>query len=238
MINIIKFFFKKVGFEVKRYSIAQNQTARMMKILEDFKINLVFDVGANSGQFGKELRNLGFEGEIISFEPLLDAYNSLTILSKNDSLWNPAMRTAIGEFDGEIEINVAGNSASSSILEMMDSHIKAAPATARIGIEKVSIRKLDTLSPEYITENARLFIKIDTQGYEDKVIDGGIGTISKAKVLQVELSLIELYAGQKLMVEMIEKIKKMGFQLWGVEPAFVDSNTGRMLQVDAIFCRN
>ena len=227
----------KLGFEIKRYSIAQNQTARLMKILGDHKINVVFDIGANAGQFGQELRELGYTNKIVSFEPLSEPHDKLIELSEEDALWQIAPRGAVGEEDGEIEINIAGNSASSSILEMMDSHIKAAPTTKSIGIELVPIRKLDSLANTYLLMDSILFVKIDTQGYEDKVLNGGIETIKRATVLQTELSLIELYSGQKLIIEMIEKIREMGFELWGIEPAFVDSNSGRMLQVDAIFCR-
>lgn len=69
------------------------------------------------------------------------------------------------------------------------------------------------------------------------MLNGVVETIKRATVLQTELSLVELYSGHKLIMEMIEEIKEMGFELWGIEPAFVDSNNGRMLQVDAIFCR-
>lgn len=235
--TIVKELSLKLGFEIKRYSVAQNQTARLMKILNDRKINIVFDIGANAGQFGQELRELGYNNTIVSFEPLLEPYDKLIELSKDDTLWKTAPRGAVGEEDGEIEINIAGNSASSSILKMMDSHIKAAPTTKSIGVELVPIKKLDTLSSNYLQDDSMLFVKIDTQGYEDKVLNGGVETIKRAVVLQTELSLIELYNGQKLIIEMIEKIKEMGFELWGIEPAFVDSNNGRMLQVDAIFCR-
>lgn len=234
---LVKETFMKLGFDIKRYSIAQNQTARLMKIITEHKINLIFDIGANSGQFGKELRELGYLSNIVSFEPLKDAYAQLTQLSNADSKWQVAPRCAVGDEDGQIEINIAGNSASSSILEMMDSHISAAPVTKNIGTEQVPISKLDSISKTYLKEDSALFIKIDTQGYEDKVINGGLETIKMAKVIQTELSLVELYSGQKLIMEMIEKITQLGFELWGVEPAFVDSNTGRMLQVDAIFCR-
>lgn len=237
MQKLVKSFFKQLGFDVKRYSIAQNQTARLLKIISDNNINLIFDVGANEGQFGAELRELGYLGEIVSFEPLLDAYGKLCAAAQNDKLWMIAPRSAIGEQDGDIEINIAGNSASSSILQMLDSHIDAAPTTANIGVEIVPIRKLDSISSEYLKKKSNLFVKIDTQGYEDKVLNGGVHTMSQAKVIQLELSLVELYSGQKLIVEMIEKIKSMGFELWGLEPAFIDSNTGRMLQVDAIFCK-
>lgn len=236
--RFIKESLLKMGFDVKRYSIAQNQMARLTKIIQDLDINLVFDVGANEGQFGSELRKIGYLGKIISFEPLKNSYEILIKNTLNDQNWDLAPRTALGEIIGEIEINVAGNTASSSILEMLDSHIQAAPLTQNTGIEIVPIKTLDSLSEQYLKKDTNLFIKIDTQGYEYQVLSGGADTIKNAKLIQLELSLIELYKGQKLFVEMIEFLEGKGFCIYGIEPAFVDPNTGRMLQVDVLFRRN
>ncbi len=233
--KIVKGIFESVGFEIKRYSVAHSQNARLNEILKGSNINLIYDIGANEGQFGKELRKLGYKGRIVSFEPLPDAYEILLKNSKNDTLWEIAPRTAIGDNDGEIEINIAGNSASSSVLPMHDTHIQAAPHTASVGKVKTPIKKIDSFFKDYIKEDSILFVKIDTQGYEDYVINGGLKTLVHAKVLQMELSLTEVYTGQKLILELIEKTLKMGFELWGLEPVFVDPNSGRMLQVDAIF---
>lgn len=235
--KILKFFFKKFGLDIKRYSIAQNQTARLIKILSDFDVNLVFDVGANNGQFGTELREIGYKGGIVSFEPLCLPYQELQKVAYMDGLWSAAPRCAIGDFDGNIEINVSGQTGSSSILSMLDTHINAAPLTAKVGVENVEIKRLDTVAHNYLKDNSRILLKIDTQGYEDKVLDGAIQTLQSVSVLQLEVSLVELYAGQMLIWEMLDKIKVLGFELWGLDPAFVDSSTGRMLQVDAIFVK-
>jgi FkbM family methyltransferase len=235
--KLIKVLFKKLGLDVKRYSIAQNQTARLIKILADFDINLVFDVGANNGQFGAELREIGYTGGIVSFEPLYLPYQELQKAAHMDRLWEVAPRCAIGAFDGDIEINVSGQTGSSSILNMLDTHINAAPLTAKVGVENVEIKKMDTIAHTYLKDNSRILLKIDTQGYEDRVLDGAIQTLQSVSVLQLEVSLVELYAGQKLIWEMLDKIKTLGFELWGLDPAFVDSTTGRMLQVDAIFVK-
>ena len=147
------------------------------------------------------------------------------------------MRSAIGATDSEVEIHIAANSQSSSILDMLDAHLSAAPESIYIGLEKVPLRKLDTLAPQFLTDDSVLCIKVDTQGYEEYVLSGAVDTLSRAIVLQLELSLVQLYAGQKLMPDIVSILKKMGFNLWGMIPVFADPDSGRMLQVDGIFCR-
>lgn len=233
--QLVKNIFLKLGYEIKRYNVAQNQTKRLLKILQKEKINLIFDIGANAGQFGEEMRKNGYKERIVSFEPLELAHKKLVQKAKKYSNWIVEDRKAIGEREAELEIHIAGNSASSSILEMQESHISAAPNTKTIGTEKIKLTRLDSLSAKYIDQTSNLFIKIDTQGYEYNVLIGAADTLKKTKVLQLELSLTELYKGQKLLPELIDMMISLGFELWGLEPAFVDSRTGRMLQVDAIF---
>ncbi len=235
----VKEIFRKIGYDVKRCTIAQNQNVRLQKILELYNINLVFDIGANEGQFALELRShSNYKGKIVSFEPLEDPYQKLIKNSLKDSLWTVAPRGAIGNTNGEIEINVADNTASSSILRMLKSHEDAAPHVKCNSKEKVRINKLDTIAKDYLSKQSNLFIKVDTQGYEEFVVNGGEETIKNTKVLQLELSFIELYEGQKLIVEMINKMKDLGFELWSIEPGFVNSSLGRMLQADVVFCKN
>ena len=106
----------RVGFELRRFSVEQSENARFISMLRTHNVNLIFDVGANAGQFGVLLREIGFDGKIVSFEPLSDARESLQNISRNDPLWQIALQTAIGEENGEIEIQIAGNSQSSSVL--------------------------------------------------------------------------------------------------------------------------
>lgn len=233
--QFVKEIFLKFGFDIKRYNICQNQTARLKKIIDEKDINLIFDIGANNGQFGLELLNLGYPHKIVSFEPLKQAYKELSKNALKNNNWIVPERYALGENIGVLEINIAGNLASSSILPMMDAHISAAPYTNTIGKEVIDIKPLDLVANQWIDENSNLFLKIDTQGYEYNVLKGAKETLTKTKVLQLELSLIELYEGQKLFSEMLELCKDLNFDLWGIEPAFVDPNTGRMLQVDALF---
>ncbi len=84
----------------------------------------------NIGQYAKLLREFGYSGRIVSFEPLSSAYSQLKAVSKKDPLWEIAPQAAIGNQEGEIIINIAGNSYSSSALPMLDAHLESAPESA------------------------------------------------------------------------------------------------------------
>ena len=227
----------RVGFELRRFSVEHSENARFISMLKTNKVNLIFDVGANAGQFGVLLREIGFDGKIISFEPLSDAREILLNISKNDPLWQIALQTAIGEENGKIEIQIARNSYSSSVLDILDTHVNAAPDSKYIGKEKVALRTLDSIASDYMDSNSIAFIKIDTQGYETQVMNGAKKLMSQIVGLQVEISLVPLYKGQCLFDEMLKKLKNDGFELWSISTVFSDPNTGQLLQVDATFFR-
>lgn len=201
-------------------------------------VDLVLDVGANTGQFVKSLRSAGYKQRLISFEPLSVAHAELMLASRSDALWEIAPRGAIGDHDGEVEMNVAGNSVSSSALDMLDSHASAAPDSVYIGIERAPLSRLDTIALDCIKPGTRPFIKIDTQGYEDRVLDGATELLALTKGLHLELSFVPLYEGQKLFDELVKRLQALGFSIWSIYPGFCEPCSGRMLQVDATFFRD
>jgi FkbM family methyltransferase len=167
------------------------------------------------------------------------AHDELVKKARKDPLWEVAPRMALGAENGTVEMHVSANVLSSSALKMLPAHLNAAPGSMYVATESVPLRTLDELSETILLpEDANsIFIKLDVQGYETKVIEGGKHIFSRATGVQVELSLVPLYAGQKLFDEVIGLLKVLGFSLAGVVPGFVDVNTGRMLQFDGIFFR-
>ena len=61
---------------------------RRTKIMKAHQINLLFDIGANTGQYGELMRTLKYTGKIISFEPLNDAFKKLSKVAKSDTDWS------------------------------------------------------------------------------------------------------------------------------------------------------
>ena len=235
--NLIKSFIHKAGFDLHRISTDSNSAFQLIKGLERFEVDLVFDIGANIGQFASELRTSGYKGRMVSFEPLSLSHQKLTETATRDTGWTIYRRTAIGDTDGEVEINISGNSVSSSILPMLDSHFSAAKGSAFVGSETAPIYRLDSVATNYIQDSHSYFIKIDTQGFEWQVLDGAHETLAKAQGLLCELSLIPLYEGQRLWMEMLQRIEAEGFTLWSIQKGFTDPRDGRTLQIDAIFFR-
>lgn len=237
MKKIIREMIHQFGWDLHRLSPASNPSAQLLAALNHVQADVIFDVGANIGQFAQELRSVGFSGEIISFEPLSSAHSVLSKAAQGDAKWKIHPRAAVGDQDGEIEINIAGNSVSSSVLPMLDAHSSAAVGSAYVASERTLITRLDSVAPAYLTGHARPFIKIDTQGYESQVLVGAAETVKRAHGILLELSLVPLYEGQMLWLEMIQRMADQGFTLWMIQKGFTDPRTGRSLQVDGIFLR-
>ena len=218
-------------------TVEQVAAMQIISSLRKFKIGLILDVGANTGQFATEIRQCGYKGRIVSFEPLSSAHSVLMQASAGDPMWDAYPRCALGDHNGEVEINIAGNSESSSILPMLESHRSAAPESAYQGKEIVSIKTLDAVAGQYLKDARAPFLKIDTQGFEWHVLDGARDTLPHIKGILVELSLVPLYEGQHLWREVIARLEAEGFTLWAFKPVFSDQASGRTLQVDGIFYR-
>lgn len=201
-------------------------------------IGLVIDVGANIGQYGLEIRREGYTGSIYSFEPLIDAYERLLQNTYDDKKWHVHSRCAVGDSIDEVEINVAGNSYSSSIKEMLPSHISAAPNSGTVGTNYAKMITLDSLIDMWQSQEGRILLKIDTQGFEEEVLKGADMTIAYVRAVQIELSVVELYKGQSLYRYFFDLLEAKGFCLYRIIPGFMDDQSGRLLQFDAIFVRN
>jgi len=233
----IRSFAKKFGVEIARYNPAQSIEARIFTQLEYNKVDCVLDVGANDGGYGKFLRSAGYTGDIVSFEPQAHAHAKLLRASHSDSAWKIAPAMALGEVETELEINVAGDSFSSSILTMLPSHFESSPSSKYIGKEIVKVHRLDSLDEPVMRAAQRIYLKIDTQGYEMPVLLGAKGIIDKVVGIQLEMSTVALYEGQELFQELQTWLDGVGFEMWGIDPGFVNKATGRMLQFDGIFYR-
>jgi len=237
MKKVIRSLIHSLGWDLHRRSPASNPSVQLLAALNYVQADTVFDVGANVGQFAQELRSVGFGGSIISFDPLTSAHAELSEVARNDSKWMVHPRAAVGDHDGEVEINIAGNSVSSSVLPMLDAHSSAAVGSAYVASERTPLIRLDTVAEQYLSAASRPFIKIDTQGFEWQVLEGATETLKRAQGVLLELSLVPLYDGQRLWREIIERMETEGFTLWAIQKGFTDPRTGRSLQADGIFLR-
>lgn len=225
------------GMNLTRVNSLADPHFQLVRGLDRFGVDLVIDIGANVGQFVFGLRRAGYTGNIVSFEPLADAHQKLSKAANRDALWTVQPRCAVGDKNGEVEINIAANSVSSSILPIMASHANAAPGCSYVGKNRVPLVTLDSVSENVLGDSKTPFLKIDTQGFEWQVLDGAVQTMPKIRGILCELSLLPLYEGQRLWMEMIKRLEREGFALWAIQRGFTDPRDGRTLQLDVTFFR-
>lgn len=223
------------GLDVRRSS-PLGYDVRRTRLIEKAGVTVVLDVGANDGTFGRVLRKRGYKGRIVSFEPGSAAFAGLQSASRYDESWQ-SHRLAIGSTDGEAVLNISANSSSSSLLPMEDRHLGAAPESAYSGIEVVRMARLDSLVGRAWTTDALTYLKIDVQGCEMDVLLGAGEWLKRAALIEVELSVLSLYAGQTLYTDMLAYVRDRGYELAGVSEVLVDPSSSRLLQFDAVFAR-
>ncbi|CQD02496.1 FkbM family methyltransferase [Mycobacterium lentiflavum] len=224
--------------EVKNYHSELEWRRRFVDELKSRGVDVVLDVGANSGQYAGRLREADFDGRIVSFEPLSGPFARLQRSASKLPRWD-CRRCALGDFDGAISMNVAGNAGeSSSILPMLQRHRDVFPRANYVGTEEVTVSRLDSVASEVLAPNDVVFLKIDVQGFEKQVIDGGIATVNDRCVgIELELSFEPLYDGGMLFQEAFDLMDSLGFMLTGLVPGFIDIRTGQVLQADGVFFR-
>jgi len=204
---------------------------RRRRLIERHRIAAVVDIGANAGQYGLRLRDQGFVGEILSYEPLPAPFEQLHRLATRDGHWK-AENKAVSNEGGSLVMNVAGNSVSSSLLVMETRHLSSAPDSATVStirVETISLQKI--LNPLA----GPVMVKVDTQGYEYPVLLSAGELLKSIALLELELSLVELYKGQALFRELDAFLLSKGFSLVSVEDGFFDEERGELLQIDAIY---
>ena len=233
----IRKLLNKFGIEVHRFRPGESFEAQIIAAMRKVKIDVLFDIGANTGQFSLEMRDKGYNGKIVSFEPLTSAREKLIQKASKDANWLIHDRAAIGDLNGFVDINISKNSYSSSILPMLNLHLNAAANSEYIGSEKTPIITLDSVADTYLDKFSNCFIKIDTQGYETQVLDGAFKTLKRAKGVLCELTLVSLYEGQDIWRDLIVRLEKEGFVLWSLERGFTDNRDGRTLQMDGLFLK-
>lgn len=245
MLNyLIKRFFAKFGVIVQKENpewafVPHSKTPEgiYQELLKRYKINLILDIGANTGYWAQNIKENGYTARIISFEPQDSVYNQLFISSQSDPKWQ-VMKVALGDKNETSDFHLSQHNESSSLSEMLDTHQDAFHGSCMTNEKiKVSVQTLDSLLPKLLQGEDSIFAKIDVQGFEKKVLNGATESLKEIKMLQLEISFKKLYADDVLFQEMYDYLNDLDFKLIHITPGFKNEKTSELLQVDAIFVR-
>lgn len=203
--------------------------------LKNLNFKSILDIGANSGQFVEKFLIFYPKADFFCFEPLSEPFDELK--EKFGSKQNFHLyKFALGNKAGEEKIFHNEYSPSSSLLAMKDEHKDAFDFAREEFEEEITIKKLDHLSIEPDIKKPYL-VKMDTQGFESEVIKGGKDIISKADMIIIETSFVQLYEGAPLFDDIYMILKNMGFEYVGSFEQLRRPQDGKILQQDSIFIK-
>jgi FkbM family methyltransferase len=213
-----------------------SRNARIRSMMNTFEIDLVMDVGANEGWFAQGLRSF-YSGEIFSFEPVSSVFEKLAAAAASDPNWH-VYKVALGSEESQQTIHVSNETSFSSLLKANDRCAQLFGDKSRGTKEEVvSVRRLDTLLNEIAPDfgDKRIFLKMDTQGYDMEVFKGLGNTLNHVVALLSEVSLISLYEGMPHWTENISIYERAGFGVAGMFPVSHDSD--RIIEYDCLLVR-
>jgi FkbM family methyltransferase len=228
---------RRLGYDLTLRRKARPHEAQLAAVLERFAISCVLDVGANIGQYALMLREGGFGGRIISFEPQADAHATLARRAAADRGWQIAPRMAIGDRDGEVLLEVSAESDMSSILPQSELLRTISPSSAVLRSERAPMARLESAAQPYLAPEDRIFLKIDTQGFEPQVLAGAGALMARLCGLQLEMSLVPCYEGEVGFRAMLDRLAAAGFEPYLFIPGYFERKLGRQLQLDGVFMR-
>jgi FkbM family methyltransferase len=220
---------------LKRFGLEIHQTGfrrDIMDFVTSRDINVVLDVGANIGQFGKMMRAKGYCGKIVSFEPISEVYQTLADKAMADGDWE-TNNFALGAETKQATINVAESSVFSSILPPSAAAYDFDDTAVVTRSETIEVRKLDDVLPVMA---GNILLKIDTQGYERQVLEGGRQVLPMVKGVLMELPIIHLYEGTWRLHEAIEFMGDAGFVPAQIHPVnYHSADEVSLVEVDCLF---
>jgi FkbM family methyltransferase len=196
--------------------VRARKNPNIMDFIDNRRIDLVLDVGANTGQFAQSLRHRGYAARIISFEPVKEAFRKLENAARGDDLWMTS-NLALGASSGVMAINVSKNSQFSSFNDLTETARNFDPNTEFKASEPVVVKTLDEVAPPR-DASSNILLKIDTQGYERPVLEGAKETLKNVKGVLLELPVINIYKDNWLLHEAFVYMNESGFVLSQVHP--------------------
>ena len=231
---------RRFGFEVVRFNNQETLDSHLKTLLDKLRINCVLDVGGHFGEYASVLREVGYRGHIISFEPNPESFAKLSRRMAGDPLWR-GHQLALGDREGELEMKLLGVSWCDSFLPLNEygqERLQDAAVVQRI--EKVQVRRLETELDRLVAHvpQPRIFLKLDTQGYDMRVIDGAGAALARIIALQSEVVVKPIYQGMMTYRDSLAKLEELGFELTGLFPVTRDGTDQlRVVEMDAVMCR-
>lgn len=207
----------------------------LVQFLESRRIDVFLDVGANTGQTGLQLRDLGYRGLIVSFEPIKAVFEKLKRVADQDGNWE-VHNFALGSAPAQTPIKISKNTVYSSMLDQTPD-AQRYDRFARVDREEtVEVRRLDDIFSRF--RGRRVFLKIVTQGFECEVLEGARESLDEILGAMLVLPIVQLYRGNWSLAEALAYMANRGFILGQTgQESFEGEDKVTLLELYCIFRR-
>lgn len=238
--------FNMAGIHVSKLPAHHTLGRHLMTLFELQHINCVLDIGAHHGEYARRLRDeIGYKDWIISFEPCRESFAHLSQNMNGDSKWY-GYRTALGDQQARLEMNVFAatdlNSFRSANTSVTTNTLTAHFASR--GKESVEVQRLDHMMASIkerifsldseLGQSLRVFMKMDTQGYDINVFRGAKDCLTEVIALQSELPCRRLYQDVPSMGDSLNEYESMGYLPSFFFPTTVEKNGIVSLEFDCV----
>ncbi len=208
---------------LRRLPIGRDPLADVARI-HPGAIRVVFDVGAHVGQSAAQFSDAFNRARIHSFEPDPTSFDQLRALAAHYPRVTP-VNAALGDRDGEATFFVNTFSQTNSLLRPRQGAGQYLVATDGLDVRqetRVRVLTLDGYCAEHSIDRID-FLKLDTQGYELRVLEGAASLISRLAIplIYLEVGFVPLYEGQPLFPEVYQYLFNCSYRLvWLYESSF------------------
>jgi FkbM family methyltransferase len=205
----IRRMIRALGYDLRQ------KRPELVEFLKDREINLILDVGANTGQFGAALRADGYCGTIVSFEPASVPFQELLQRTADDARWI-VYKLSLGDCSGRVKLNVSRFHTFSSVLSQT-ANASAFERNSMVDhVEEVQMVRLDDVCE--MKPQDRVFLKVDTQGFEEQVLDGARITLKSVLGVLLEIPIVHMYEQVWRFEDALRFMDSIGFVLAQIRP--------------------
>ena len=228
---------RRFGVDLVRHDARPEWERPLRMGLDDASIRTVIDVGASTGVFARRARQTFPSAQVISIEPLPSAFAELSAWARTQESTVRALNVAVGDADGEQPMFLHDDhTQSSSFLRTTDACAQIYPFTQAQSQVTVPVARLDTLLEPLALEDD-ILLKLDVQGFEDRVLRGASATLERAEACMLEVNFVPLYHGQADFAELSALLNARGLRFAGLVEQVLRPD-GRVLYGDALFRRS
>ena len=191
-------------------------------------IDMILDVGANTGQTYDSFRWAGFDGPICSFEPNPEIFQQLQ--NQKGYRWQ-RLPYALSSQSGQAKFHLTNSHNSNSLQSPLVTNLKV------VGEITVQTRRLDELWQEQKFSARRVFLKIDAEGHDMEVIKGATGVLDRVQLIMTETGALPRYQGEPSFSEMVSFLDGLGFGICRAEKNSYNAAAGMDTALDVVFAR-